>query len=231
MNLKEILNLVLTQSGFHERPQFVTSGDPDDKQMVSLANMVNREIVDFFPWPQLRRVDRITMRPGIERYAMPAGFRRYIADSAWPESGAWEVLMPTTDQEWSFLQSREDRRGRPQIRARLEGDQLVIDKPRPNEVIRLEYIDGRAVNANSTNTPREMFEEDDDTWGLSDRVLILGIKGHWMLQKEFPTAQAAMAIYRQALREEIGRVSGSRTVSFNAPRWTGAPYSDLWVSR
>jgi hypothetical protein len=36
--IKQILNDVLTQSGFLERPAFFTNTDPDVRQMVSIAN-------------------------------------------------------------------------------------------------------------------------------------------------------------------------------------------------
>ena len=50
MTLIEMLNEVLSQSGFIERSVFVQSVDVDDKQMVSIANRVNTEINNYYPW-------------------------------------------------------------------------------------------------------------------------------------------------------------------------------------
>ena len=50
MTLVDILNSVLEQSGFLSRNSYAGSSDPDDKQMVAIANRAAYEIMNFYKW-------------------------------------------------------------------------------------------------------------------------------------------------------------------------------------
>ena len=53
LNLKQILNSVLGESGFLEKTAFAGSSDSDDKQMVAIANRMATSVLEFYNWSTL----------------------------------------------------------------------------------------------------------------------------------------------------------------------------------
>jgi len=100
MDLKNILNNVLAQSGFLERGSFTTSADPDDKQMIAIANRVAYEIMNYFAWTDLRTASQINILPGQSRYQLPGDYQDLVPNSAWESEGERQVEWPVPDGRW-----------------------------------------------------------------------------------------------------------------------------------
>jgi len=119
MNILEILNDVLGQSGFLQKASFFGTQDPDDIQMINIANRTAYEIYNFYTWSALRNSFSITMEEvdvpytGAGRipddwdetapvyyYALPADFQSGVSDSAWEKDGSRTVDLSTNERDW-----------------------------------------------------------------------------------------------------------------------------------
>ena len=121
MNILGILNDVLGQSGFLQKASFFGTQDPDDIQMINIANRTAYEIYNFYTWSALRKTFSLTMEerfegytPGgknppitpdtvylpIYYYPLPADFKSGVSDSAWEKDGSRQVDFSTPERGW-----------------------------------------------------------------------------------------------------------------------------------
>jgi len=225
-NLKSILNAVLAEAGFLEKPGFATSVDPDDKQMVAIANRMAYQILNHFNWSGLRETLEITMTSAT-RYPLPADFQSFAPDSFFTESGGFEFPVPE-GRYFSCKYGSGDTGG--VIRARKYGNALEIPNPSPGEILYLEYVTNVPIKS-SANQPKTEFTSDDDVWQLDDELIILGIQQRWGQVKQFPQYAEWRAEFNNKLNEAIGRDTGSRTIGGSSAKGSGkSPYYPLYRS-
>jgi len=137
--LKSILNNVLTQSGFLERDSFTGSSDPDDKQMIAIANRVAYEIFNFYDWSELREVGVINLIEGQNIYDLPSDYQSYVPDSAWETDGSRKVDVPVSEQEWYQYKFSSLTSGGT-IRARFYGNTIEVIEPFGGGGFSYEYV-------------------------------------------------------------------------------------------
>lgn len=80
-SLKTILDSVLAESGFLLPVSYTTSTNPDDAQLVALANAASDDIREL-GLTGTRRFASIAL-DGSGDYALPEDFHAYIPDTAW----------------------------------------------------------------------------------------------------------------------------------------------------
>ena len=251
MNILGILNDVLGQSGFLQKASFFGTQDPDDIQMINIANRTAYEIYNFYTWSALRKAYEIEMKEftyfdipsgtsittPYHFYALPADFKSIIADSAWEKDGSRTVDLSTPETSWYMYKFAAFSDGgilRARIHAGLsEAPDAVnpagtgfmeIHDPQPGESIMLEYLtSGPVIPENTVESPRDRFEADTDTWLLDDQLLTLGIQYQWALTKMLPQVQDWKLNYDQKMNEAISRDVPAQTIG-------GFPNSD-WLTR
>jgi hypothetical protein len=228
MNLVTILNQVLLQSGFLERGSFVSSADPDDKQMVAIANRAAYEIMNYFPWPKQRKTFTVTLNAGQTRYTLPTDFQSLVPDSAWEQDGERQVEFPVPDRRW-FMYKFTNWSDGGTLRVRMYGNEIEVHDDADGETFNFEYISKWVVKAQD-GTPKELFSEDTDTFDLDDQLLILGIQAHWQQAKLMPSYQEHFANYYRKMSEAIGRANGGRTIggTGRGHMTSDSPYYPLW---
>jgi hypothetical protein len=230
MNLKQILNNVLEQSGFLARGQFTDSSDPDDKQMVAIANRAALEIMNYFMWPSLQTSFKLDIIGTQTRYKLPADFLDVMPNSAWELDGERAVEWPVPQGRWFMYKFTSISDGG-RLRVRRYGDEIEVHDPETDTGFQFEYISKWPV-LNDQSVRKELFTEDTDTWILDDQVLILGIQAHWMQTKLMPQYVEHFANYNRKMAESIGRESSGRTIGGFRPGGNGfgrgAPYYPLW---
>ena len=139
MTLLEILNNVLMQSSFLKKDSFAGNSDPDDQQMVAIANRVVYEIMNFYPWGDLRNATTLEMVEGLSRYDVPEDYQMIVPDSAWETDGSRKVDVPTSDKMWYQYKFSSLTSGGT-IRARFYGDRIEIIEPFNSGSFSYEYI-------------------------------------------------------------------------------------------
>jgi len=229
-DIKAILNRVLGQSGFLKRGQFFNSSDPDDVQMVEIANRVAIEIGSYYDWGSLKIPHTIALAAGQSSYPLPLGLRWIIADSAWETDGSRKVDMPVEDNAWYQYKFSTLTSGGV-IRARKYGDELEVVEPFNGGSITFEYVTEYFVKEPApTNILKEEFTKDTDTWLLDDQLLTLGIQAHWQQSKMMPSYQEHYKNYMNKMREAISRDAGGQTIGGASRPLRRSPYTKTWVN-
>mgnify|MGYP001076515870 CR=1 FL=1 len=229
MNLRDMLNQVLSQSAHIQKANFSNSLDVDDVQMIAIANRTQQEIRDYYDWSALRRTNTLSLIAGTNRYKLPNDYRSLVPDSAWEKDSSRPVELPVPERRWFKYKFSTFSDGGMK-RCRLYGDELEVEDVTENDEIDFEYITKWAVKAEN-NSVKELFDNDTDTWLLDDQLLILGIQAHWAETKLLPQAQAWRMNYNAKMSEAIGRDNGGRTIG-GAPSRSrynrDAPYYPLY---
>ena len=229
MELKDLLNEVMMQSGFLERGSFFSSADPDDKQMVSIANRVSIEIMNHFPWPELRKTGSFTMNEGQSRYQLPADFQTLVADSAWEENGERMVEFPVPSNRW-FMYKFTNWSDGGTLRVRMYGNEIEVHDVSDGEGFDYEYVSKWCITA-ADGSVKERFTADTDSFNLDDQLFILGVQAHWQQAKLMPSYAEHMQNYMRKMAEAIGRANGARTIGgIPNDQYFGnrSPYYPLW---
>jgi len=228
MNLKDILNNTLAQSGFLERGSFTTASDPDSLQMVAIANRAAYEIRDYFKWTELRKQAEINIQPGQSRYQLPADFQDLVPNSAWEGDGERQVEWPVPDGRW-FMYKFTSYSAGGTYRIRKYGDEIeVISDAEDSTAFSYEYI-SKWVVQDAQGARKESFTADDDEFILDDQVLVLGIQAHWAQTKLMPQYQEWYANYNRKMQEAIGRSSSGKTIGgFQRGIGRRSPYYPTW---
>lgn len=232
MTLVTMLNNVLMQSGFLKKGSFTTGDDPDDDQMVAIANRAAYEIFNFYKWEPLRNVYTINFQEGQEVYTLPEDYQDMMPNSAWELEGERPVDFPVPDNMW-FMYKFTNWGDGGTVRARKYGNQIEVIQPTGSEGFQFEYISKWPIKSEGGQR-KEFFTADTDTWMLDDMLLILGIQAHWQQAKLMPSYPEHYANYMNKMKEAIGRANGSRTIGGyqGSTFWnTRAPYTPLWVGK
>lgn len=210
MNLKDMLNAVLGQSGFLQRDAFATSTDPDNIQMVAFANRAANEIRERFPWNRLRQSTSVTLIEGQVSYPLPDDFDYYMTETMWKSFGARHVVIPTSDRYWSFIKA-----GNPGTRinyyAKFIQGKLEFTAVSGGDVINFDYMSKYAIT-DSGGTPKEQFTEDTDLFLLSDHTLIRGTQAYWKIEKEIMTGLKDEKDFEQHIKRDIAADTPAKVI-------------------
>ncbi len=209
MQIVEILNNVLAQSSFLERPSFFNSSDPDDKQMVAIANRVGKEILDYYLWPALRKSFTFNLASGTSSIALPTDFESLVPESVWEADGSRPAEWPTPDGRWYQYKFSTFSVGGI-TRIKMHGDTVDIENDGQAVDIDFEYLTNAYAKDSTSGDDKQAFTLDTDTFRLDDQLLVLGIQAHWQQAKGIPTYTEHYANYMNKMREAIGRAAGGR---------------------
>jgi hypothetical protein len=230
MNKKivDILNNVLSQSGFLVRPTFFNSADPDDLQMAAIANRVLLEVAGFYGWSSYRVPYQIDLQEGQELYPLPSDLKWIIGDSSWETDGSRKVDDHISDNEWYQYKFSSLTSGGI-IRARVYGNNLEVQEPFVGGQISFEYITEYAVTT-ELGQMKEEFDNDADLFILDDQLLTLGVQAHWAETKMLPQADKWGANYMQKMNEAISRDGVRNTIGGTPQQLRRSPYTKTWVN-
>lgn len=233
MNLKDMLNDVLLQSGFLARDSFTSSADIDSQQMIAIANRVANEIMNFYPWGALKKNGFFIMTdtvPGTvdTDYTLPADFQSMSPDSMWEHEGSGHpVEFPVDNAAWQEFQF-SGRGNYGTYRARRFGNVIRFIDPVVGDQIDFEYTTKYHVLSDA-DAPKERFTADTDKFLLGDSLLILGVQAHWAQTKLFPQYEEWFKNYSAKVNEAIGRDAGSKTIGGVPIPMSAAPYTNLYL--
>ena len=151
MSLSTVIQNVANEAGYTVSPNIITATDTTTKQLLAIANRINREIFEQYPWTKCYASGSITLVAGQGEYALPAAFSYYQYDTFWNQSNRWRVIGPMTPQEYADIRGfglNTTIYQRFQIRG-ISNNQLLIS-PTPGasnngDVIIFEYISDRSV--------------------------------------------------------------------------------------
>jgi hypothetical protein len=151
MTIATVITNVANEAGYTVESNILTSNETTTKQLLAIANRINRDIFEAYPWPKCYASGSITLASGTATYALPAAFSYYHYETFWNSSTRWRVLGPMSEQEYADIRGfglNPTIYQRFQIRG-ISNDQLLIS-PTPGannngDIIIFEYIADRSV--------------------------------------------------------------------------------------
>jgi hypothetical protein len=151
MSIATVIQNVANEAGYTVETNVVSSTEVTTKQLLAIANRINRDIFEAYPWPKCYASGSITLVSGQASYQLPAAFSYYHYDTFWNQNTRWRVLGPMTEQEYAeFLGFGLNTTvyQRFQIRGITNSELLISPTPGTqydNNTIIFEYIADRSV--------------------------------------------------------------------------------------
>ena len=151
MTLKTAVTNVANEAGYTVEANITASTETTTKQLRVIANRINQEIADQYPWTTMYASGSITLVAGQANYSLPAAFSFYHYETFWNSSTRWRILGPMSPQELAEIRGYQLNTTvyqRFQIRG-VSNSQLLIS-PTPGasnngQVIIFEYIADRCA--------------------------------------------------------------------------------------
>ena len=103
MTLASAVANVAAEAGYTVDSNVITSTDVTTKQLLAIAQRVNHEIGEQYPWPKMYTSGSITLVGGQASYSLPAAFSYYHYETFWNSSNRWRVLGPMSPQEYAEI--------------------------------------------------------------------------------------------------------------------------------
>lgn len=103
MTLASAVANVAAEAGYTVDTNIVTSTEVTTKQLLAIAQRVNHEIGEQYPWPKMYASGSITLVGGQASYSLPAAFSYYHYETFWNSSTRWRVLGPMSPQEYGEI--------------------------------------------------------------------------------------------------------------------------------
>jgi hypothetical protein len=152
---------------------------------------------------------------GQTKYPLPSDWDRQTDRTHYDKSKRWEMLGPTSPQQWQFLKSSYISTG-PRVRYRIMGGEFQIwPILSTNEYMGYEYI-STAWADSAAGVAQTSLILDTDTCIYPARLMVLGIKRKYFEIKGFDTS-AFERDYQAELNIAKANDQGSATLSF-APK-------------
>lgn len=225
--LKAILDAVLLESGFAAPASYSAALNPDDLQMIALANAAGDELREMGLQPSIRQFS--VALTTATTYTLPADFLAYVPDTGFIAGRLDPILLPTTPAEWALIRSGNELPG-DTIRARFIGNRLEVINPSPGDVLQFEYSSDSPWTAADGTTAKESATLDTDLWWLDRRLLVMATKWRWKKEKGLPDWQPDFQAFQQHANAVRARNAGARTLCMGDPGFgVQEPYTPLWV--
>jgi hypothetical protein len=151
MSIATVIQNVADEAGYTVESNILTSTETTTKQLLAIANRINRDIFEAYPWPKCYASGAITLVNGQATYQLPAAFSYYHYETFWNSSTRWRVLGPMTEQEYAEIRGfglNTTVYQRFQIRGITNSELLISPTPGTSysgNIIIFEYIADRSV--------------------------------------------------------------------------------------
>jgi hypothetical protein len=151
MSLVTAVQNVANEAGYTVESGVIASTEATTKQLRVMAQRINREIADAFPWPKMYASGSITLVAGQESYPLPAAFSWYHYETFWNSSTRWRILGPMSPQEYAEIRGyglNTTVYQRFQVRGLSNNELLISPTPTASQngnIIIFEYIADRCV--------------------------------------------------------------------------------------
>jgi hypothetical protein len=151
MTIATVITNVANEAGYTVESNILTSNETTTKQLLAIAQRINRDIFEAYPWPKCYASGSITLVANTATYELPAAFSWYQYETFWNSSTRWRILGPMSEQDYADIrgfQLNPTIYQRFQIRGLSNNQLLISPTPGANyngDVIIFEYIADRSV--------------------------------------------------------------------------------------
>jgi hypothetical protein len=149
MSIATVIQNVANEAGYTVESNIFTSTETTTKQLLAIAQRINRDIFEAYPWPKCYAAGSITLVSGQSSYALPAAFSNYQYETFWNQSTRWRVLGPISEQDYAQIQGyglMPTIYQRFQIRGLSNNEVFISPTPGSSgDILIFEYIADRSV--------------------------------------------------------------------------------------
>lgn len=177
MALIDIVQRVCDEVGLPRPSVVTTSTEQLARQMFSLANAELEEISKRFNWPQLTREYTFDTADGVAQYALPADYRKFLAETVYDTAHFYKLRGSVSPDEWQRTKSLNMgilSRGR----VRIYGNPLKLNMlPTPISAVSVvfEYL-SKNFAASALGVEKTKFSQDDDVPIVDEALIRMGLK-------------------------------------------------------
>lgn len=184
MNALAIINQAEGELGLVQSSTLVST-TPQTIQFLALANGHGEELMSGHTWNSLQALATITTVSGTSDYAVASDFDRFIDDTQWDRTNAWQLIGPISPEFDRFRRETLGATMGPRRTIRLLGTTIRVN-PTPTvngDVLVYEYISNLWARALSGSTPKATFTLDSDLCVYKSRLMVLGVKYRFLHAK------------------------------------------------
>ena len=171
MNILQIINRACVRAKMPAIQSVADTASAQAKEYLEYANQANEFIIDYWNWRALCRDWKVITGPNQESITLPEDYDGFLINQIYDRTR--NLWLQNSDDDIS-LQNRAGKYMTDIPFWRVLGNQIVFDFPlKAGRELLLAYKSKYAVMRDYE--PVELFEQDNDTYLLSDQVLIAGI--------------------------------------------------------
>jgi len=226
--LKDIVNNVLTESGYQELDTVVGNGSNTARRILGLGQREGRTLAKK-NWTILLKRNVLSTASSAESYALPTDFDRFIDNTHWNVSQQRRMAGPISVQHWQANKSGVGTltvNDRFQIRADGNQNRYFIDPiPTSAESVSFFYISKAWCRANGGERQVKWLA-DNDVLLLDDFVYELGLKWRWLHSQRRPY-QEEYGEYVVERDKAIARDGDLATLSILGPSEDIRPFANI----
>lgn len=213
MNILAVVNQAEDELGLPRSTSVGGSIETQARQLLALLNSFCEELLDAHDWSGLQSEATVPTTAGVDRYSLPADFRRMLNDTQYDRSGHWRVYGPISPQVDTAIREGFVAAASVFGRFRLYGTTDIRFSPVPSgQTVFFNYISCH-FGRSSTGTSKGRLDSDTDTTVFRSQVLIAGLKWKYMAAKGF-AADMHFTDYTQLRDRLIADDVGGREISF-----------------
>lgn len=210
------------------RPNSVFASDEEIcVEIASLANETATDIAKANDWQALTTLKVLNGDGVTEGWPLPDDYDRMVQGTE-IHAGTWTYMRyassPSLDN-WQDLKALLPAIP-PGYWTILQNVMEFVPTISSGQDARFYYISNKWARA-AAGTPKSLFDRDDDTFVLDDRLLTLGLIWRWKSMKGMDY-QEDIRNYDIALSQAMARNKGSRVIRKGGPDWSGLNVSVGW---
>lgn len=184
MNALQILQQAADELSGLTRPTTVVGNNPQTMQLLALANAEGEELMSRHPWTALQALATLATISGTSDYDLEDDFDRFLDDTQWDRTNAWQLIGPISPQFDRFRRESLGATIGPRRTIRRLGS-IIRVHPTPTvngDVLVYEYVSNEWARV-SAGTAKATLSLDDDTTVYKSRLMVLGVKYRFLHAK------------------------------------------------
>ncbi len=195
------------------RPSSITATDVTTRQLLALLQEEGEELSRAHDWRGLIVPGQVTGDGSSISFDLPPDFQRLATGPAlWRDQTLLEPLVgPLSSAEW-VAYTNSITAGYQRVYRLVGGTLDIYPALGAGEVVRIEYFSSHWVISEDTLTRRLSVAQDTDYPAMPERLLKLGLRWRWRMQKGLPFEQHKL-VYDAAIAQEAFADRGPRPIN------------------
>lgn len=204
-------------------PDPFSSSDPSIVQLLRHLKSLGQDLARDYQWTHLQKQYTFATQAGVDTYALPPDFQRFIDQTGWNRTRQMKLAGPLSPQTWQQVQVMTSG-GIVDVMYRIVGNELkLFPAPSAGDSVSYEYIsnDWVAITPPFNGPPDSpVAETSSDVAWFDRRLLVCGLKLRWLRAKGFDST-AAQDDYDRALARAQGGDGVAPVLNLNVQPFSG----------